>query len=254
MAKLFPETGQSTDVAVSPPNLRGVFIPGMDQPTFADGFGLVTPLGGGGSLRKYQEYGPSAEVDSDNTQLRNINQALGAFGSSNSVYNFEGLVGLPGVPGRDGLPGISLLFGIGSGGGGGAVSATSGLLALPYNIDSINDLGTAADKLIYTSSYTTTVVFRWVNTPIAAVSSWNDSDINTEADFFIVAANAGIYISTDNGNNWSVNNPDADIYIQANCAAFGGKAVVLGETERTDGIIWTTVDYGVNWISKIVDV
>ena len=128
------------------------------------------------------------------------------------------------------------------------------LTELPHNLDLINNLGTAANKLIYTSTDTTYRDFVWNNTLIAAVSSWNDSDINVDASFLLIAGDAGIYISTDDGDSWGKDNPDADTYIQASCAGASGEAVVLGNTERTVGTIWVTEDYGVNWTEKTVTV
>ncbi|KKK76410.1 hypothetical protein LCGC14_2863910, partial [marine sediment metagenome] len=84
------------------------------------------------------------------------------------------------------------------------------------------------------------------------VKSWNDSDINTDGSFFIIAADAGIYISTNDGDSWRKDNPDADDYIQVSCAASNGRAVALGNTGREEGKIWTTTDYGVNWVEKTV--
>ena len=251
MAEIFTNSGENSDNVVVPqPRLRGNFIPGIDDSQMIDGFGLVIPFGGGNTSRKYFDYGISAEVSQQNTQLNDLSRISPIGGAT---YNIEGLIGPQGPIGPAGPAGV---IGITSLPYGYVLPANSNFLTeLPHNIDLINDLGTAVDKLIYTSAYTAHRNFVWSNTPIdAAVSSWNDSDINTDASFFIIAADAGIYISTDDGDSWDKYNPDADTYIQANCAASGGKAVVLGDTERASGTILTTDDYGVNWSEKTVEV
>lgn len=246
MAELFSETGQSSDVGGSTPILRGVFIPGIDQATFPDGLGLTSPLGGGGSLRNYLGYGPSAEGSPDFTQLRDLSNALGSFGGGGIDVNFEGLVGPqgpPGPPGPPGLPGTGLSFG----------TPRNGLYELPEALSQIELLGTDVDKMIYTSAFEDFYEFVWALTPIkAGVSSWNDSDINTDDSYLIVVANAGIYISTDDGVSWTEDAPSTDDYILCSCAATGGKAIVLGDTGRGIGVIYTTTDYGVTWSDKTV--
>ena len=68
-------------------------------------------------------------------------------GGGDISYNFEGLIGPQGPRGRDGLPGITTIIGF--------PGNTNFLSDLPHNLDEINDLGTAADKLVYTTEYTT---------------------------------------------------------------------------------------------------
>jgi len=246
MSELFSSSGQSTDVSVAIPNLQNSFIPGLDNPNMADGLGIVYPLGGAGSARKYSEYGISAEGSLQDNFLDNLAQALytPTGGGYEGIQGERGPQGLQGIPG---LPGIS-----------GVVSFppmnSNYLTELPENIDQINDLGTAADKIIYTSTYTTYYKFTWVKTSIAAIKSWNESDINEDASLFIIAADAGIYVSTDDGDSWDKYNPDADTYLQANCAASGGKAVALGTGGRDRGAILISSDSGVNWAEKTITV
>ena len=185
MAEFFSPSGDSSDVAVPPPNLASVFVPGIDNPTMADGLGIVIPWGSGGTVRKYGDYGPSSAGLESDTLLRGLSS--GGFGEGVS-YNFEGLLGPQGIPGPAGKDGITTVVGWDN---------SNFLTALPENLDQINDLGTAADKLLYTSAYTAHYKFVWEQTSIAAIKSWNDSDINTDASFFIIAADAGIYVSTN---------------------------------------------------------
>ncbi len=247
MGEAFSTSGKNEAEAVVPgPALQSAFIPGIDIPDTQDGFGLITPLGGGATTRRYKPYGVSSDVSAQATQL---NAPLLAEGST---YNFKGLVGPKGDRGGigpRGLPALPALFGFI-----GLPAFNSNFLTeLPHTVGEIEALGTAVDQMVYTSSYDTTTNFVWTKTDIDSdVKSWNDSDINTDASFLIAVADAGIYVSTDDGDSWGQDNPDGDTYIQTSGAASGGKAVVLGETERASGTIWTTTDYGVNWVEKTV--
>lgn len=247
MAEVFVNSGDSEVLASAPsPVLQGSFIPGIDIPDAQDGFGLVTPLGGGATTRRYGDYGISAEVSAQNTQLNAL--SFGGLGGG-YVYDLGGIgeQGLRGFPGPRGLPGITTVIGL-------PAYNSNFLTDLPHNLDSINDLGTASDKLVYTSAYTTYYKFTWVRTSIAAIKSWNDSAINTDASVLFITADAGIYISTDDGDSWSKKNPDSDTYIQGNCQASGGKAIVLGTANRDRGAILITSNYGIDWTEKTVTV
>lgn len=249
MSESFAHSGQGDDSLVRPaPRLQGIFIPGIDSPTIQDGFGLITPLGGGLSSRQYTQYGVSNIISPQETQIHD----LAITPAEGNIFNFEGLIGPRGIPGPPGAPGLIQII-TASNFSFLTAPNSSFLTALPPNIDQINQLGTAVDTMVYVSSYDATRNFVWTKTDIdSVVKSWNDSDINTDASFFIIAADAGIYVSTDDGDSWDKYNPDGDTYIQANCQASGGKAVVLGNTERINGTIWTTTDYGANWVEKTV--
>lgn len=247
MSESFNISGESSNITAGPPpQLQSLFIPGIDNSQFIDGFGVVTPWGGGGTARRYGDYGISTEISSQSTQLNDLASSLIPTEGDGISFGLEGPQGIQGIPGRDGLPGIITVMGLN------LPFNSNFLTELPHNLDLMNALGTAANKLIYTSAYTAYRNFVWSNTSIAAVKSWNDSDINTDASFLIIAGDAGIYISTDDGDSWNTYTPDDDTYIQASCAASGGKAVVLGNTYREDGKIWITSDYGVNWTEKTV--
>ena len=146
MADVFTTSGENTESVAAPtPQLQGMFVPSIDNAMATDGLGIVTPWGGGGTARRYGDYGLSAEVSRQSTQLNDL--ATGFIPGGGATYNFEGLVGPQGIPGRDGIDGITHFV----------VAPNSNFLtALPHNIDLINALGTAVDKLIYTNTYATT--------------------------------------------------------------------------------------------------
>lgn len=248
MSEVFTSSGESSDITAGPPpNLQGLFIPGIDNPEFVDGFGIVTPWGGGNTARRYGDYGISTEISRQSTQLGDLASSLIPAEGGGISYGLEGPQGIQGIPGPQGLPGIVTIMGLN------LPQNSNFLTELPHNIDSIDALGTAANKLVYTSEYNIFYGFVWTITDIDAdVKSWNDSDINTNGSFFIIAADAGVYVSTNDGDSWSKYNPDADDYIQASCAGATGRAVVVGDNNREDGIIWVTTDYGVNWTEKTV--
>jgi len=250
MSEVFVKSGDDGNITSGPPpQLRGQFIPAIDNSEFVDGFGLTIPWGGGSTARRYGDYGISTEISQQSTQLRDLASSLIPVEGGGISYGLEGPQGIQGERGRDGIDGIIHIMGLN------LPQNSNFLAALPHNIDSINDLGTAINKLIYTSEYTAYRNFVWEKTSIDSdVKSWNDSGINTDASFFIIVADTGIYISTDDGDSWSTDNPDDDTYIQANCAGASGEAVVLGKTYKENGTIWITDDYGVNWTEKTVTV
>jgi len=250
LADVFSTSGVDSDNAIAPtPQLQGLFISGIDNSQFIDGFGIVTPWGGGGTARRYGDYGISTEISSQNTQLNDLAGGFTSAEGGGLGYGVQGDRGPRGLRGIQGLPGIINIMGLN-------LPQNSNFLArLPHNLDLINSLGTAGNKLIYTSEYTTYNNFVWEKTSIDSdVKSWNDSGINTDASFFIIAADTGIYISTDDGDTWDKKNPDSDTYEQTNCESSGGDAVVLGTDGRDRGAILITSDYGVNWTEKTVTV
>ncbi len=125
---------------------------------------------------------------------------------------------------------------------------------MPDTLDQLNGLGTAADMMLYTSAYTTTVNFVWTNSLVAsAIKSWNEAGINDDATFHIIAGDAGIYVSVDTGSSWNTYDPNSESYIQAQCADSGGKAVVLGADSKATGSIFVTENYGAAWTEKTVE-
>lgn len=243
MGEVFANSGENEgNIGTPPPFLQGIFIPGIDTPDAQDGFGLVTPLGGGATSRRYNPYGVLGPISSQENQLYDLSRVP----AEGATYNFEGLVGPQGLRGLPGAPGITTVV---------TVPFNSNFLtALPYTLDSLNDLGTAAGKMLYTSAYTTTVNFVWTNSPVASVKSWNEAAINEDATFHIIAGDAGIYVSVDTGSSWNTYDPNSESYIQVQCADSGGKAVVLGADSRATGSIFVTENYGVAWTEKTVEI
>jgi len=152
MADVFTTSGENPEnVAVPTPQLQGMFVPSIDNSMAIDGLGIVTPWGAGGTARRYSDYGLSAEVSQQSTQLNDL--ATGFIPGGGAAYNLEGLVGPQGPRGPAGPPGIMGLTSLPSGY---VLPVNSNFLAdLPHNIDEINNLGTAVDRLVYTSEYTT---------------------------------------------------------------------------------------------------
>ena len=143
MAEVFVNSGEGESGASAPgPVLQGVFIPGIDIPNAQDGFGLITPLGGGSTTRRYTGYGISREVSSQHTQLNDLSSTM--FGGGTTSYNFEGLVGPTGPAGAVGPAGLP---GVGTG-----LSISPGMFGLEHTLEEIQDLGTAVDQMIYTSA------------------------------------------------------------------------------------------------------
>jgi len=246
MSVLFSESGQDNDLAVSSPNLSGDFIPAIDMPTFTDGFGLVTPWGGGATKRNYSPYGVSAENTAQGTQLNDLSGLMG-LGGGDLSYNIEGLVGPQGVPGPKGDPGVSgfVMWGQYPGN-------PSYLTDLPNNINQINDLGTAADKMLYTASYTT--VYPWIQLDISsAEDGWNDADVDEAVSLVVIAADSGIFLSANDGNNWSSVTPgDESTYSNVRCDSTGDVIVALGDDSKLSGLIWVSIDGGTSWEQKEV--
>ncbi|KKL47920.1 hypothetical protein LCGC14_2330720, partial [marine sediment metagenome] len=143
MGEIFSTSGEnSNNVGTPPPFLQGVFIPGIDNQEIQDGFGLVIPLGGGKTAKRYAPYGISIITGPQENQLYDLSKVP----AEGANFSFEGLIGPQGIAGRDGIDGIIQVI---------VAPNSSFLTALPHNIDEINGLGTAADLLVYTNTYTT---------------------------------------------------------------------------------------------------
>jgi hypothetical protein len=253
MAELFSETGQSTDISGPSPTLRGIFLPGIDRENFADGLGLVSPLGGGGTLRNYQGYGPSAAGGADFTQLRDLSNALGSFGAGETFnVNYEGLVGPqgpPGPPGPQGFPGLSYSDVY--------QSSANGLFQLTHNLAEIDALGTAADKFLYVSSYDQQGTPEFVGTetrPKGDVDDWWwAAGIDYDGSVMLVGIDYGrLYLSTNGGTSWTEKQPagDADIYWY-DCASDADGSVLVACTYLTSGEhVYVSTNSGSSWADR----
>ena len=243
MAEVFVHSGSKiAGVGVPGPNLQGIFISEIDVPDSEDGFGLVVPFGGGSTARRYKDYGVSAEVSSQRTQLNSLSVAGGLGGDIS--YNFEGLVGPQGIPGRDGLPGITTVIGL-------PAYNSNFLTALPHNIDEINDLGTAADKLVYTSAYTAYLTFTWFNSghTIGSGSRLWDAVASDSDGSNLIVGDGYIYTSDDSGATWTQRRPAGatDRTWQAIASDSDGSNLIVG---ALGGRLYTSSDYGVNWVER----
>jgi len=240
MAEFFSPSGDSSNVAVPPPDLPSMFVPGMDNPNMDDGLGIVIPWGSGGTVRKYADYGPSVAGTQNDTLLRGL--SLGELGTR-ATYNFEGLLGPQGIPGPAGKDGITTIVGWGSGN-------SNFLTALPENLDQINDLGTAADKLLYTSSYTGYLTFSWANrTPTGSGAKYWDAVASDDDGSFLVVGETYIYTSADSGANWTERQPAgavSKIWVALDSDADGSNLIAGVKGGR----LYTSINSGVDWTER----
>ena len=247
MAEIFTNSGiDDSNISVPSPQLQGLFIPGIDDSAAVDGFGIVTPWGGGSTTRKYGPYGISPDVSTQNTQLYDLASSFlpaegKGFGTS---FNLEGLIGPQGNPGRDGTTLIIHQWeGVNS----------NYLTALPHNLDLINGLGTATDKLIYTDSHTSYGgTLTWTERQPAGASdkNWRSVDSDSDGSNLIASASSGrIYISTDFGVNWSETRPNGDSsFAWRSVASDADGSHLIAGVEG--GRLYTSSDGGVNWTER----
>jgi photosystem II stability/assembly factor-like uncharacterized protein len=262
MADIFVNSGEnSNNVVVPTPLLSGIFIQGIDNPYAVDGFGEVTPLGGGATVRNYSDYMTSAEGVQQSSILSDLSQALIPSQLGGDSYDFEGLVGPQGPPGRDGT---TLIIHQWEGINSSYVSKITG------NIDQINDLGTAADKLVYTESYDTYTVPHWIERrPSGDVNKlWRAVDCDSDASNLIVAiysegTTGALFTSSDSGANWTERDPTggSPLYYQGVASDDDGSHLVaVGAytvyTSSNSGVDWTERDPAgstQNWTSVDTD-
>jgi len=244
LAEIFTTSGESSEnVVVSTPQLNGIFIPGIDNSLAVDGFGIITPLGGGPTVRKYGDYGISAEVSGQSTQLRDLSDALIPSAGVGVTYDMEGLIGPQGIPGRDGTTlvvhhhdGLNSNF----------------LTGLGHNLEQIDALGTAADRMIYTSAVTTYVQgVSWADkSPIGNLQSWGYFAIDSDGSNIIAGNfNGRLYTSVDYGENWTERQPDgaSNYYWSGVASDSDGSHLIAGQT---NGRLYISTDSGANWTEK----
>lgn len=246
MSELFANSGQNANnMAVAAPFLDGDFVAGIDNPTATDGFGLVIPLGGGTTTRRYSDYGiSSAEATSEQSQLNDLSSFVAT--GDNIVYNLEGLLGPQGEKGDKGDPGQIIIQNIGS---------TNYLTSIDEIVQEIINNWTTSDTIIYTSGSSVYWNSAWEKMSIdAAVKNWNESDIDEDGSFMIIAANEGIYVSTDTGDTWDKKNPTVEEFEKISCSENGNKVVGLGNVGKTLATILVSPDYGENWSEVTITV
>ena len=250
MAEVFNSSGvDDNNISVPSPQLQGLFIPGIDNSSAVDGFGIVTPWGGGSTTRKYGPYGISPDVSTQNTQLYDLASSFlpaegKGFGTS---FNLEGLVGPQGIPGKDGTVLIIHQWeGMNS----------NYLTALPHNLDLINDLGTAADKLIYTDVLNTFGgSTSWTERrPAGAVDKyWTGVASSADGSHLIACVGVGesgrLYTSADYGVNWTERRPAGDVdkdWAGVASDSDGSHLIAIVKGGR----LYTSTDYGASWTER----
>ena len=244
MSELFSSSGIKDENLVTPtPQLQGLFLPGIDNPQAVDGFGIVTPWGGGSGTRKYNDYGISSDISNQSTQLHDLASSLTPAEGGGITYSFEGLVGPQGIRGKDGTTLILHEYvGLNS----------SYLTALPHNIDQINALGTAIDKLVYTDSYNTYFIFNSTERqPAGDVNkNWSALASDDNGSNLIAGISGGrLYTSDDSGATWTERQPggDSDFNWRLVASDSDGShlmAAVYG------GRVYTSSNSGVTWTEQ----
>ena len=238
MAEIFAHSGENSDnVGVPAPRLQGIFLPGIDVPDLQDGFGLITPLGGGATSRQYTQYGISNIISPQETQLHD----LAIPSAEGNVFNFEGLIGPQGIPGPPGAPGLIQVI---------VAPNSSFLTALPHNIDEINTLGTAADKMIYTSAYTAYDAIVWTETQPDGDQDGNWFDIASDSDgsnLVVAKYNDYLFTSDDSGETWTERQPAGAITKTWGWVASDSDGSFLLTGVRVSGGVYYSANSGVDW-------
>ncbi|KKN48931.1 hypothetical protein LCGC14_0647900 [marine sediment metagenome] len=248
MSEIFVNSGEDPNSFSTPiPNLQGLFLPGIDNPLATDGFGVVIPWGGGSTIRKYTDYG---YTPGGNTQLNDLASAfIPAEGKGWADFNLSGIVGLQGiqgVPGRDGLDGIITVMGLN------LPQNSNFLTTLPHDIDQINQLGTAVDKLIYTDTYSTFTELVWTERQPAgdANKNWECMASDSDGSNLLVGVDIGrLYTSDDSGATWTERQPAgaSDKQWVAAASDSDGSHLIAGVN---NGRLYTSANSGVNWTER----
>ena len=252
MSEVFTTSGESSDITAGPaPQLQGLFIPGIDNSQAVDGFGIVTPWGGGSTVRRYGDYGISTEISRQSTQLGDLASSFIPVEGGGISLSLEGLIGPQGIQGISGQDGITLILHEYTG------LNSNFLSALPHNLDLIKDLGTAIDQMIYTDAYNTytTESLTWTERqPAGDVNrSWLRVASDSDGSHLIAAAYAGrLYTSADFGVNWTERQPAGDVNKQWYSVASDsdGSHLIAGIGGPTGGRLYTSADSGVNWTER----
>ena len=233
MAQVFSSTSSEGNGTIYPV-ISGDYIPALDNYSFEYGLGVVALWGGG----------PSARVagDTDTVSLVGGSQQPGStpITGNSLTYNIEGVVGPQGAQGPQGPPGsITTLRQ--------QVFVPYGTQDLADTLEQIRDTWENDGTILYSESAEVWWDRPWDHMPIAAITSWNDAAIDLDGSFMLVVSDAGIYVSTNTGSNWTAKTPDTEDFLQVSCSSSSGKAVVLGEESLDYGKIWVSSDAGANW-------
>lgn len=242
MSELFANSGQPSSAALSAPSLMGLFVPGIDNPNMVDGLGLYTPWGGGGTYRKYSDYGLSDDSTPQGTQLRDLGNSLFSAGG-NPAYNFEGIAGPTGPPGPQGPPGRvtvqQILFPVGS--------AQYGSV-----LNQLQNWNAAEDTLPYGGTSHVEWNETWTKLSVATIKTWNEIATDEDGSFILIASDSGIYVSTNSGSTWALKTPFSEHFLDVGVSDASGNAVALGENDSDYGKIWKSADYGANWTGIVI--
>jgi len=224
MSELFSQSGQSEDVAVSAPLLQANFIPAIDKLNMQDGFGIVTPLGGGATSRSYLEYGGTGEVSSYNTLLNDITRSLiPSAGGGEFNVNIEGMIGPQGIPGQNGLPGVTSIINM---------AGPSGLFALSDQLQQLNLLGSAIDQMIYTVGIK--YYNNWTDkTPSTPQINYGNLACDSDMSHILIAAfSSYLWVSTDSGDTWNYAIESVQNWSCAACDSDGSNMIAGYSTGR----------------------
>ena len=171
-------------------------------------------------------------------------------GVGGAGYNLEGLVGPQGIPGINGVDGNTTILHLQG------APNSSFLTALPHNIDLINQLGTAADKLIYTDALNTFGgSTNWTERQPAGAADkyWtavaSDADGSNLIACVGVGASGRLYTSADYGVNWTERRPagDNDKDWTAVASDSDGSHLIAC---ATSGRLYTSNNYGASWTER----
>lgn len=237
MTQLYKESGDLSGISVSSPALQGLFVPSIDKSLYGNGLGLVTPWGSGATARGYTAYGTSEASSSYDSLLNDLGTSLMGGGKSLS-YDIGGLTGPQGPAGPQGPPGITTIQQVVIGG------ATD-----PSSILAQLELWNAAEDTIpYGATSHTEWEEGWTKMDVAGVRTWNDAAISEDGSFMLLAFDAGLYISVDSGDTWTLSEPSAGSFIGAAVSDTDGNAVALEEEGADYGKVWVSGDYGETWM------
>ena len=248
MSEAFSTSGESSDITAGPaPQLQGLFLPGIDNPQFVDGFGVVTPWGGGGTARRYGDYGIRTDISNQSTQLSDLASSLIPAEGGGISFGLEGPRGIQRIQGPQGLPGIISIMGLN------LPQNSNFLTALPHNLDLINGLGSAVNKLIYTDAYNTYTELAWTERqPKGATNEdWYGLASDSDGSHLIAGANVGrLWTSADSGATWTERQPAGAI--NRNWAGVAsdsdGSHLIVGQASI--GRLYTSANYGVTWTER----